>query len=467
MSDHNCDTWKQTMAEVKHRRRTALTRRQVLQASSATAIAAIAANFVPREVRADVTGEVVHLTASGSRFAGVVRGLMPLFEKAYPNVTLNVATIPTNEFLNKVNVYMQSKSDAFDSVTQDYGQYPSLESFGAMIPLQAHMDADPTWFADYQTDVPEALQSLYRIPIANSSGTLYGLAHDANCQMTFYRKDIFDKAGIPVPRTWPDALEAAKELHSPGTNQYGYVGAMQRSYWAGYQYYGALRSFGGALVDSEEPGYWNPTVNSEEGYMALKMLVDLQQYAHPVSANAGEDEVNTAFANGTAVYGPLTWGTAVLNDPSFTKFDRVIYADLPPRGDNEKGAHRVSTGGFGVFVPTYSKNQEAGVAFAKFLASGDARDPAIGEAVVAAGGQPARLSILDRHKDDKLFFGGLMASMPYGVTNNLMIPEGFTIGTQNGVEVADAINGEQSIEQALTNMDKGIRRVLEDAGYYA
>jgi len=201
--------------------------------------------------------------------------------------------------------------------------------------------------------------------------------------------------------------------------------------------------------------------------MALKMLVDLQQYAHPVSSNAGEDEVNTAFANGTAVYGPLTWGTAVLNDPSFTKFDRVIYADLPPAGDNEKGAHRVSTGGFGVFVPTYSKNQAAGVAFAKFLASGDARDPAIGEAVVAAGGQPARLSILDRHKDDKLFFGGLMASMPYGVTNNLMIPEGFTIGTQNGVEVADAINGEQSIEQALTNMDKGIRRVLEDAGYYA
>ena len=133
MSDRNYDTWKETMAEVLYRRRTAFTRRQVLQASSATAIAAIAANFVPREVRADVTGEVVHLTASGSRFAGVVRGLKPLFEKAYPNVTLNVATIPTNEFLNKVNVYMQSKSDAFDSVTQDYGQYPSLESFGAMI----------------------------------------------------------------------------------------------------------------------------------------------------------------------------------------------------------------------------------------------------------------------------------------------------------------------------------------------
>ena len=54
---------------------------RLLKASSATAIAAIAANFVPREVRADVTGEVVHLTASGSRFAGVVRGLKPLFRE--------------------------------------------------------------------------------------------------------------------------------------------------------------------------------------------------------------------------------------------------------------------------------------------------------------------------------------------------------------------------------------------------
>ncbi len=466
MNDRDKDIRARTMEQVTHHRRTALSRRRMLQASSAAAIAAIAANFTPREVHADVTGEVVHLTATGKRFDGVVRGLKPLFEKAYPNASLKVTTIPTNEFLNKVNVYMQSESDAFDSVTQDYGQYPSLESFGAMTPLQPHMDKDPEWFADYQRDVPEALQSLYRIPIAQSSGTLYGLAHDANCQMTFYRKDIFEKAGIAVPRTWPDALEAAKELNSPSTEQYGYVGAMQRSYWAGYQYYGILRSMGGALVDNEGPGGWNPTVNTEDGYMALKMLVDLQQYAHPVSSNAGEDEVNAAFGNGSAVYGPLTWGTAVLNDASFTEFNRVFYADLPPKGTNPGGAHRVSTGGFGAFVPTYSKSQEAGVAFAKFLASGDAQDPAIGEAVVAAGGQPARLSILDRHQDEKLFFGGLKESMPYGITNNLMIPEGFSIGTQNGIEVADAVNGDQSIEAALKNMDAGIKRVLEDAGYY-
>jgi len=466
MDDRSHDTLVRTMAHAAQRRRGALTRRRMLQASSAAAIAAIAANFCPREVNAEVSGEVVHLTATGKRFDGVARALKPLFEKSFPNVKLNIVTVPASEMLPKINVAMQSKSDAFDSITQDYGQYPTLESIDAMVPLQSYMDADPEWFADYQSDVPVALQNLYRIPLATESGTLYGLCHDANCQMTFYRKDIFDKAGLSVPRNWADAIETAKELHSPNTEQYGYVGAMQRSFWAGYQFFGILRSFGGHLVDRQEPGYWNATVESEEGYLALKALVDIQKYAHPVTANAAEDDCNNAFGNGSAVFGPLTWGTATLNDCSFTEYCHVFNADLPPKGDNEKGAHRVSTGGFGAFISTYSNNKEAGIAFAKFLASGDSQDPAISEAVVAAGGQPGRISILDRYKDEKLFFGGLMASMQYGITNALMIPEGFSISSQNGIEVADAVNGEQSIEDALKKMQAGITRVLGDAGYY-
>ena len=201
--------------------------------------------------------------------------------------------------------------------------------------------------------------------------------------------------------------------------------------------------------------------------MALKALVGIQEYAHSVTANAAEDDCNNAFGNGSAVFGPLTWGTATLNDCIFTEYCHVFNADLPPKGDNEKGAHRVSTGGFGAFISTYSNNKEAGIAFAKFLASGDAQDPAIGEAIVAAGGQPGRTSILDRHKDEKLFFGRLMASMQYGITNALMIPEGFSISSQNGIEVADAVNGEQSIEEALKKMQAGITRVLGDAGYYS
>ena len=71
---------------------------------------------------------------------------------------------------------------------------------------------------------------------------------------------------------------------------------------------------------------------SDAGYEALRVIQELMKYAHPVSANATEDEVNKAFAEGSALYGPLCWGTAVLNDPSFTKFADSIYFDLPPVG---------------------------------------------------------------------------------------------------------------------------------------
>ena len=34
-----------------------------------------------------------------------------------------------------------------------------------------------------------------------------------------------------------------------------------------------------------------------------------------------------------------------------------------------------------------------------------------------------------------------------------------------GEEVADAVNEEQSIEDALAAMDKRVKRIMEDAGY--
>ena len=64
----------------------------------------------------------------------------------------------------------------------------------------------------------------------------------------------------------------------------------------------------------------------------MKYLVELQKYAHPVSANAGEDEGNQVFTNGTALYSPLTWGTAVLNDSTYTDFHDVWNYDAPSTG---------------------------------------------------------------------------------------------------------------------------------------
>ena len=325
-SDNDVRAFDNAVKRIKHFRERELTRRQVLKASAATALGAtLASQFVPKEVHADVGGTIVHFASSGKRLANSLRAVKPLFDKVYPNVTLEVVSKPMSEALTQINTYMRSKSDSFDVVTQDHAQFASLDAMGALTDLGPYLEPFPDWLADYREDVPEAYRHMWNLPKGPAPpGYIAALAPDGNAMMTFYRKDVFDGAGIPVPQTWDDVIDACKEIHDPANERYAYCAAMARNFWAGYQYYGSLRSMGGDVFADEVNQDWTVAINTEEGYQALKVLVDLQQYAHPVSANAGEDEVNLVFAQGTALYSPLTWGTAVLNDPTYTGPARAL-----------------------------------------------------------------------------------------------------------------------------------------------
>ena len=144
--------------------------------------------------------------------------------------------------------------------------------------------------------------------------------------------------------------------------------------------------------------------------------------------------------------------------------------DLSPKGTTPKAAHRALAGGFGQFMPTWGGNRETAWAWIKFLNSGDREDlggsPLIADAIVGAGGQLSRVSTLTRWADRKPFFVGLMKAYPVSVVNAPVIPEAYAIMGAVGEEVADAVNDEQSVEDALKACDKRIQRLMEDAGYY-
>ena len=471
-SDRDVRAYDNAMKRIAHYRKGAMTRRQMLKASAAAVGAALAAEFVPREVHADVGGTIVHFASAGKRLANSLRAVKPLFDKVFPNVTLEVVSKPMSEALTQINTYMRSQSDAFDVITQDHAQFAALDAMGALTDLGPYLEPFPEWLADYEEDVPENYRHMWNLPKGPAPpGYIAALAPDGNAMMSFYRKDAFEKAGVAVPETWDTVLDVCKEIHDPDNERYAYCAAMARNFWAGYQYYGALRSMGGDFFVDELNKDWTPACETEEGFQALKILVDLQKFAHPVTANAGEDEVNQVFANGTALYSPLTWGTAVLNDPTFTDAHELWHMDLSPRGSGPKGAHRALAGGFGQFMPTWGGNRETAFAWIKFLNSGDREElggsPAIADAIVGAGGQLSRRSTLKRWSDRKPFFVGLMKAYPVAVVNAPVIPEAYAIMGAVGEEVADAVNEEQSVEEALKACDKRIRRIMEDSGYYS
>ena len=207
MDDKAYEVYKRTMALADHHRRTAMTRRRMIQLSAAGSIAAIAANFVPRDVYADVSGTLVHFSASGKRLDGASRAVIPLFQKIYPNVEIELASIPMNEFERKTLTTMANKSDTYDTILVDYGFCTALDKMGAMVPLQPYVDQDPEWYEDYVSDVSEAYRLFYNVPLGDPNGTLYGLAFDGNVNIQYYRKDVFEKKGLKPPLVWDEVLE--------------------------------------------------------------------------------------------------------------------------------------------------------------------------------------------------------------------------------------------------------------------
>ena len=461
MADKSDEVLSRTLEETRRYR---ITRRHVMQGAVASA-AALAATWKPREVRADVSGSVNVYTSSGLRWEGSMRAALPLFEQVYPNIDVNFVAEPIGETFPKINVMMESQIDTFNVIYTDYGQWPSMYVKEALTPLQPFADQDPAWFEDYLNDVPREISKLYRVP-PEQDGELYGLTPDGNALLATYRKDVLDKHGISYPETFDEWIEAAKEVHDPDNEVYAYCASLQRGAWFGFNFWAALAAHGGSWFDRMEKGYWNPTFNTEAGYLALKAMKELQAYAHPVTSNATEDEVNRAFANGSAILGPNTWGTAVLNKPEYSKFPEEFHWDVPPRGSNPEGVHKALTGGLGQFIPPWSADHQAAWEWIKWINSGDMTDPRIGQAMVEAGGQPSRVSLLSKYADQRNFFKGLAKAIQVATPYLMLVPEAIPLVSAFGEEGADYVNDQKDIEDALEAMDRRCRRIMEDSGYY-
>ncbi len=470
--------YKQTMTQASSTR-TELTRRRMLQTSAAMAAAAAVTSNL-REARASshethgpgwytddkLTGKVVCITFSGQRWGLPPAATIPTFLERFPNVEIELIDEPVGEGYTKIQMRAASKSSSYNTAIADSNQWSALGQIGAMESFEPLLAADPGYAEDYFNDVPPIITNGYRLP-QDASGDTYGLSWDGNCKLGYYRKDKFDEAGITkVPETWEEAIEAAKALHQPDKDQYGFVSTARRGLYAGLELYQIIRSFGGDWFDSLEPGGYNPQFNTEIGHKSMDLLLQLMEYRHPVTLNAADDEANQALSNGTAVYAPMEWGTSILTDPEFTEFADVFRTEITPKGTGAGSDHRPLMGGFANYVNTSGTDKEAAFEWVKHLNAGDYTDTRIGEAFATNTGQPARLSLLDKYTSHQPYFAGLKKSFAKGTPGFVWVPETFTLADAVGNEVTAAIVGEKSPDDALKAADAACTQIMSDGGYY-
>ena len=142
----------------------------------------------------------------------VMQRLSSEFEKAHPDIKLDWAVLEENVLRERMTTDIATKSGQYDIMTIGLFEAPMWGEREWLVPF----DDAP---ADYELD--DVIKSVR--DGLSYDGKLYALPFYGESQMTLYRKDLTEKAGVTMPDqpTWKDIAEIAAKIHDPANGVYG------------------------------------------------------------------------------------------------------------------------------------------------------------------------------------------------------------------------------------------------------
>lgn len=320
--------------------------------------------------------------------------------------------------------------------------------------------ADPKWDASdiidgYMQNIGVAGGEKGYLP--GKTGSLFGLPFGAETSALGYRTDIFEKHGLPVPKTYDDMIELACLIPQLEPGMGGLASRAASGQHASHAFLLHLAPLGGKIFDDA----WNPVMNSEAGVKAAETLKKIVDCGPEGAKSFGQAEALASFLQGkSAMYLDTTAIAGQVNDPSRSQVvGKVAWAPHPA------GVRQASqTGGFGIAIPKNAKNKEAAFLLMQWLTSA-----ATDKKIALAGGNPIRYST---HSDSEVF-----AKMPWmgefgvAVQNadpdwRPIIPVWGKINADLGTQLSKVLTEGLDPKEALDGVAERTRTIMKDAGYY-
>ncbi|MEQ8965046.1 MAG: extracellular solute-binding protein [Azospirillaceae bacterium] len=439
-------------------------RRTILKAGAAGAL--VTATGLPWRRARGQSQRLVVTTMPGPRWEGALKASARAYQEANPGVEIEILVSPYAEHYQRIGTSLIDDSSDFDLHLFD----PVLigQSWPKLQPLTDLFDADPEWRDYYLEGVPFAYRGSW-----DWDGVPYAVVHDANCMMTWWRRDVFEEAGLPEPTSFEQILENTKVLNERQADS-GFMTCAGRTQWfLGMTFTGMLHSFGGRWYEHDEMdafGRIDPErgsgailLDSDEAMAAATMMRDLAAVWNEASLNALEFENAEAFKN-DIVHQQVMWsGFMTLQSPTENPnfHDALISRDFPVGGSNPDPTRTGMKGGFGLAIPKASNNVELAFDFAKFTVSqGNA------ETFINGGGQPSNTQLLESWGEQHEY--QVFKSIAEGVAHGhhlAQFPEGpqlFQVITQH---IGDLATGVVGPEEACAGMKSDAEALFRRAGY--
>jgi trehalose/maltose transport system substrate-binding protein len=299
--------------------------------------------------------------------------------------------------------------------------------------------------------------------IANntSQGRLVAMPWFANAGLLFYRSDLLQKYGQPVPTTW-QALGATARTVQDGERAAGNE-RMWGFVWQGRAYEGlscnalewVASHGGGAIVETDG----KVSIRSPQAALALKTAASWVGTISPTAVlNYAEEESRGVFQAGNAVFmrnWPYAWALAQAEGSVIR--GKVGVAVLPKGGD--AGRHAATLGGESLAVSKYSRHPAEAADLVLHMTSAAVQK----DRALRGSFNPTRIAL---YQDAEIlranpFMGELIDTFANAVAR----PTAATGARYNQVShqfwnaAHDALSGKSPPEQALARLEQALKRL--------
>lgn len=372
-----------------------------------------------------------HLAAR-SAIANAFTAVFEDWARAHPDTQLRLSVMPGLE-LHKAKLQLAAAAGRLPDVA-------SIDSFWLPLVKNHVQPLDAYWPADDRLDfLPFTIQTL-----SDRDGHIYGLWHETDCRVLFYRKDL-----VPAPpQTWAQLLDTASRV-AREHNVSGYLYNAGRWEATVFDHLAMFWAQGGELVD----GDGRPVFGEEPNRRAMLRLLEflrqtIERGASPRSVVGNNDYqqlTGAAVAGDAAMFLGGNWQLkdlqTGLSPADFAKWD---IAPIPQADANTRST---GTGGWvWVVFARDPARQKAAIEFIREVES-PAHAARISE---ATGHLPVRQSV---YRDFPIFsqdvwyrrFGEMLVDGHARPT----VPIYPEISQRLQLAIGSVVSGEKSPEQAL------------------
>jgi multiple sugar transport system substrate-binding protein len=276
-----------------------------------------------------------------------------LWNRTHPDIQVKLNTIPSGSD----GGYAKMSNAVKAGTAPDLGQieYDTLPSFRLQGGLR---DIGPCGAAAQRTKFQEWAWK----QVSFGEDAAYAVPQDTGPMALYYRKDLFAKYGIEVPKTWKQFEAAARKVHKADPSVYLTSAAAGRGWFAGMAWQNDARWFG---LDKDT---WKVSVDDQgtRQTAAYWQRLRSQQLVSPVAQFT--DQWNKAAADGKILSWPSSvWAASLIKTDLPKTAGKWAVAPLPQWSQGE--AKSGNWGGSATAVFKDSKHPYEAAQFALWLST--------------------------------------------------------------------------------------------------